>query len=121
MNIKQFLKPDWRKIVITLILTFLATYLFWLGWQVPGSMILNSEARSADCCHIIITNQTEGLPEVCKNFNETYCIQFLADFEKRIQSQEIIKYTPFIIESLVISYLLSCLIVWLYDKIRKKK
>lgn len=38
MNIKQFLKPDWRKIIVLIILSYFVGVImeFPLNWQLPG-------------------------------------------------------------------------------------
>jgi hypothetical protein len=86
MNWKEFLKPDWRKIVLTVILMF-----------IPLPMYV-----------------------------DTFC----SCYSPPCQCPKKIMFYPLLLSlgiglltlpiDLVISYLLSCLIVWIYDK-RKKK
>ena len=79
MNVKQFLKPDWRKIVLTIVLMI-----------IPSLFITSYSIYVASCvgCGYFF------------NF-ESFGILFVI--------------------SLIITYLLSCFIVWVYDKFRKKK
>ena len=93
MNLKQFLKPDWRKIVITIVSIFYV--LLVIVSFITGGMFV-------DCTE-------EGFrlhPESC-------------GYKKPLIEINDLRVT-FII-SIVISYILSCLIVWIYDKFRKKK
>ena len=69
MNWKHFLKPDWKKIAIFLVLFVLTFYLF---------------GKTLTCTG-----------DECSNY-------------------------PITIVLLVSSYILSCLIVWIYTKVRKK-
>ena len=90
MNWKEFLKPDWKKIVGVVILSALipipVSSCFCAGWDcicVIGQSLIN----------ILITSPH----------------QLLYGY-----------YFPFIIILILFYYLLSCLIVWIYDKVRKK-
>ena len=121
MTLKQFLKPDLRKIVITLTLTFFIILVYLFGNTGGPKNTLN--ILESCCRYIIITNQTTELEEPCKIFNATYCVQFLDNIKKQEETEEIKTFTTLFIESLLLSYLMSCLIVWIYDKFRivKKK
>jgi hypothetical protein len=91
MNLKNFLKPDWRKIVLSVIL---------LLWYLSSILIAIAE---------------EG------GFNSV--LHFIAVFGMLIFFPFSLFYIFFpvdIILSILYTYLLSCLIIWVYDK-RKKK
>jgi len=98
MTIKQFLKPDWRKIVVTVI------FLIY-------SVIINIYFYSVD-----LTSTASIMLLLAYFLNLPYTILF---------SQELIPYQfefiCFIIIGFIYQYLLSCLIIWIYDKFRKKK
>jgi len=90
MNIKQLLKPDWRKIMIFMMLSFVFVYVI----RLP----LNFEQIwwSPDCvggCH-------QG---VCVDCAPNYTFKPIN-----------------LIFDLICWYLLSCLIIWIYDKFKKK-
>ena len=93
MNIKQFLKPDWRKIVIFVIL-----FIFGIGISILSNSCLG--------CY----NVSTGLP--------------LGFYEQIFWPPEMEK-TNFLmlnfIIDIVILYFFSCLIIWIYEIIKKKK
>jgi hypothetical protein len=94
MNWKEFLKPDWRRLLIAFILcgiTFGFLYCF---------------LTESECLSMTVINLVGG-PEA---FFESLFDLFL--FLDIPISEKII--------SIVISYLLSCLIVYLYDRHKKK-
>jgi len=131
MSIKQFLKPDKRKIVVFIILSFLSLS-FWLlyntGFTPP-------DARR-DCCNIEIESNNETCQEMIGNgiidpnniyltrlrkmyFNKTpdyVCSEYNLIIQNE---QRLFIEISFLI--LLVSYLLSCLIVWIYDKIKVNK
>jgi membrane protein implicated in regulation of membrane protease activity len=86
MNWKQFLKPDWRKMVLFVILLILSLLYEW-----PCT-------RSSVCRGLIFSYATKF---------------FLSDNYDILWVQFVL--------NIVIWYLLSCLIVWIYDKFRKRK
>jgi Sec-independent protein secretion pathway component TatC len=90
MNLKQFLKPDWRKIAVFVILSII---LFITPWPEPG------------CC---------DFPYYQGFLLPVYFQGGFAGFPKTFIP------TNFVID-VIIWYLLSCLIVWIYDKVKKKK
>lgn len=83
MNIKKFLKPNWRKIVITVILMIIP--FIYLG---VSSFIIHS-------CPVGMTD----------------CSPYIFDLEF---------FSVMIFISIIITYLISCLIIWVYDKVKKK-
>jgi len=97
MKIKQFLKPDWRKIIIFVVLFIIFSFL------------MNNTFYIED----------KGFPFVYLDFpvygpamllNET-----LVDYRAPIFSL-----INFILD-IIFWYLFSCLIIWIYDKMKKKK
>jgi hypothetical protein len=103
MNWKQFLKPDWRKIVIFIVLFILLT---------PFSIFnVNLSERGFPFSYSYYL-----APEDCRGINgNVRCI---------IEPMQIFNWGYFILDVFIwaiISYLLSCLIVWIYDKFRKRK
>jgi hypothetical protein len=93
MTLKQFLKPDWRKIVIFVVLFVLAVII------------------------IPIINARFGLYTVSIGFPlPFYSCTFLVELGSLCSFTG---YTYIIID-ILIWYLLSCLTVWIYDTLRKR-
>jgi len=96
MKIKQFLKLDWRKIVLFIIFLILTFILVFGTFGIPPS----------------------------KREVEDWIIVFLFYFlafpiELTAYLDPILGFSGFII-NIVYLYFLSCLIVWIYDKVKKK-
>jgi hypothetical protein len=88
MNWKKSLKPDWKKIVLTVILFLISTrYTYTLGLDAPTSYGFP-----------ISVYQLGGWPAGYTGF----------------------LYIGIVID-LIFYYLISCLIIWFYDKKSKKK
>lgn len=90
MNLKKFLKPDWRKIVIFLILFMSSSFIiyfdtkfYFIGFPLAFYYKHPSYGRS---------------PSWIEGFSLNYLLL-----------------------DLILWYLLSCLIVWIYDKVKKKR
>jgi hypothetical protein len=102
MTIKQFLKPDWRKIKVVMILLILTNFGFLF-------LVLMTTAGDAGYFDMI------GLPlgfvklSICSNLSGV--VSCGGGFFS----------LPFLIINIIFWYLLSCLIIWIYDKFRKKK
>jgi hypothetical protein len=103
MTFKQFLKPDWRKIVIFVILSIA---LFLVPWNIAFSV---TEFR-----FIYSESGMQGIP-----LPAYICIEALTAFGTPPPPCGV--FYPFLIIDLIIWYLLSGLIVWVYDKVRKKR
>ena len=86
----QFLKPDWRKIAIFAILAVILFNIDW--WWIP------------ECCEFFYY---QGLP---------IPVYYEGGFARYPKTFILI---GFVID-VVIWYVLSCLIAWIYDKLRKK-
>jgi len=93
MNFKQFLKPDWRKVVIFFVVSFLLT--LFLGVKSPVTP-LDISITKIGFPALFLTIK-EGL------LGKTYKWNFVN-----------------LIINIAIWYLLSCLIIWIYDKVRKR-
>jgi len=103
MNWKEFLKPEWKKFLIFGIIIFMI--LIFIG--IPVSMETQCMAIGYPTgCPVYISVVPLNQFLECKKLEELKCGQFIA-------------YEYFILE-LVIIYLLSCLIVWVNDKMKKK-
>jgi len=94
MNIRQFLEPDWRKIVITIVLFAFLFYSFDGKYPIEYMYIAMGGCRETD----------GGMVCIGSGYGYNWAYFFLDIFIWAI-----------------ISYLLSCLIIWIYDKLRKKK
>jgi hypothetical protein len=87
MKWKEFLKPDWRKIVIFIITILPTSYYF----------LINSR-NIEDCFYSLLCFEITHRGDVLN----------------------VILKLPSLIP-LIISYLVSCLIVYVYDKVKKKR
>jgi len=99
MNFKQFLKPDWRKIVIFIIIFIFFSFApIWITihcytWECGPGPTTSS-----------FFNSLESMANK-EFFDFGYFNPWISIF----------------FGSIAISYLLSCLIAWIYDKVKKKK
>ncbi len=99
MTLKQFLKPDWRKILIFVILLIISTF---IGYNEANCM-----SFGGGCTH------SYGFPFTI------YSIHQSAYMPSPLPKTTHFNPT-FIIPNIIIWYLLSCLIIWIYDKFRKR-
>ena len=90
MNWKQFLKPDWRKTLLFILILFAIVFLL------PVSTYAGPCALPPSNC----PNQL-SISDIVKIYGLSEALMFL-------------------ILGAVFSYIISCLIVWIYGKIRKK-
>ncbi len=98
MGLKQFLKPDWRKILLALIFISLPLYA-WFNDENPNAIGILSLFGS----FLILPSAIVLSPL----------------YEIGISYTNEIKITIIFLVSSVIYYLLSCLIVWVYYKVKK--
>ena len=127
MKIKQFLKPDWRKILIIVILFVISTIPY-IGYNYSGSNSTPSVLNTIDY-------GSEPCPPSCTNNYEINRILWLlpsynyVNFSTSPNSfiflhYEFLKYgwsgLLLISINLFYWYLLSCLIIWIYDKVKRK-
>jgi hypothetical protein len=99
MNWKKFLKQDWRKIVIFVVILFFSLILF------------------------IFLNLTGGLPptdEQIAQRNLISSILMIINWPLNIIGENSIINLILLVLDFVWIYLLSCLIVWIYDKLKKR-
>jgi hypothetical protein len=92
MSLKQFLKPDLRKLLILVFINFIAFYLF-LGSFSP------SNRKPTDI-------------EEISGFLSSFFIWPLVIFDFHVLSGGLL---------ILWTYIISCFIVWIYDKIKVKK
>ena len=95
MTIKQFLKPDWRKTVIFVVLFVIGFITFLISSSFGIRVIPDSatEVLIAIFLPIIFITQSLGSSN----------IEFILSL------------------AIIYWYILSCFIVWIYDKVKKKK
>lgn len=98
MNWKDFLKPDCRKVILFMIIYLVLPWPLFFG---------------EDCI-----SYPYLAAEVCIRGPIFIPIIFLI---LMFESSDIIGQSHLILSYIIISYLLSCLMVWIYDKVRKKK
>ncbi|OIO45419.1 MAG: hypothetical protein AUJ24_00695 [Parcubacteria group bacterium CG1_02_36_42] len=101
MSYKEFLKPDWRKIVIFIVLFFLSN-------AIPYIPIKDCSLEFGGCDWELCQ------PSLfyCKH---TEAAQYYLGIENPWIQMILILFFMF-----VFPYLLSCLIIWVYDKLKKK-
>jgi len=102
MDWKEFLKPDWRKIVLTVIIFLLITFLpLLLGFCAPISTLVGGKQ-----CLLVIQPLFMFLPSGSISY-------------KPIATGLYFVPSLYWILDIIFYYLLSCLIVWIYDKLKK--
>jgi len=116
-NVKEFLKSDWRKIILTWFFTLLAIFGYVTMYFTPISAGPGfdywGKARIIE--YIAFIGITLSLPSIFALLFFSSLIIFPTNFIFALLA-------IFVITSLW-TYFLSCLIVWIYDKLRgvKKK
>jgi hypothetical protein len=124
MNWKEFIKPDWRKIVLFVII-FIIEFSYYFNSSVcfcPLSACATAQTEQATARMQNISIDIEPC-DTCYSlpWEQCPCDRYCGKPDT-ITSIMIAIYSPlFTIAILIIPYLLSCLIVWVYDKYRKKK
>ena len=113
MNLRQFLKPNKKKIIvffIIILLEFLALIFYSFMYTAPPDF-------NRECCTTSFSNLPKEIAEMCisQGFTEEICVSYK---EEVAIGNLIIKII--LIINLIVVYLLSCLINWIYDKVRKK-
>ena len=102
MKWKDFLKPDWKRILLFVVLLFVAPFPF-----IRAEAMTCIQMVGADCPLLLTTDFTFGIPVI---FHRN-------DFSSAITNNVLPLFFPI---HLIYAYLLSCLIIWIYDKVRKK-
>ncbi len=125
MNWKEFLKPDWRKIVIFIILIFFLTFMIYdaVGFAVCSPILSETSLPLSIIKYPPWFRTLTWLNLFVNCLNNSY-----GKFTGLVFNQDILSYLlfgPLYIAgypgSLVYWYLLSCLYVWVYDKLMKRK
>jgi hypothetical protein len=113
MNWKQFLKPNWRKIVIFFAILFLELMALLMFYPYEWA---STATYYQTCCK-------SGLPEEiiksCMRDNitaEELCITLKDKVERQALQDDVV-----LVINLAVVYLLSCLIIWFYDNRKKRK
>jgi len=121
MNWKQFLKPDWRKIVILVIL--LVTNFFLKGLPdifTPTNLSYGPWGRIG-YPFIFLYEIRHFLDEPINNPYASKWFPLGTIIIQESPTQILGLSLPLLILDLIIWYLISCLTVWIYDKSRKKR
>lgn len=114
MNWKQFLKPDRRKIVLFVLLAilFIFSIMIYLSSIPPGALCTTEECKIErarqdliDILFLLIVSPFLVLDE--------YLVGYIPEFSNALNLIAIIL-------SFFYWYILSCFIVWIYDRFRKK-
>lgn len=114
MKWKEFLKPDWRKILITLILILIFPLPYWNG-------ILCEQCFSEPCPPCPDTNFDSALIGWYFTWQGAF-----SGHSARVGFNNVALgvlqgiIIQLVIIGLPISYLISCLIVWVYERVKKK-
>lgn len=122
MNLKQFLKPDWKKIIIFVIL-FLIVYYIKITQEEQLKAEMGVDVFSV-CC--ISTqdqegNLIEGKLEGCAAPDIVQKYKTCEGWREYQQKQDFFDNAYFFLTNALISYLISCILVWIYDKVKVKK
>jgi hypothetical protein len=120
MNWKEFLKPNWRKIVIFVIIGIISVlilaYYTFMNTCAGGCVSPNCGQLH---CRIRITTLIliPSFPLLTTNFtNVGDDVNVELSFWSLGPNWQVV-----LVTSIIYWYLLSCLIVWIYDKFRKPK
>jgi hypothetical protein len=122
MSLKQFLKPDWRKIIVAfiifMIICFIIIFLF--------SFQLQTIPKYKICCDLIESTPYISLEILNEELSNYGCeeigltsIEECKSYKKALSYQEFQIFLIFTVANLLYSYILSCLIIWIYDKVKK--
>ncbi len=111
MNWKEFLKPDWRKVIGYSILVLLFSY--FLGWYFYNSLRILTETF----CHTM--TDMPCLPEETE-FYKLILIGLIELYSLGTVDSTINILTPVFLALHIIFYLISCMIVQIFDKKKKK-
>lgn len=105
MNLKEFLKPDWRKIVITLVFFFCYSYLFFSSLYFTPPLETYREPSELEN----ILFKLLGFPTFVASI-------FVKGGFGIDQTYMILSFFV----TIFYWYLLSCLVVWVCNKVKKK-
>ena len=124
MNIKQFLKPDWRRIVLFFIIFIIE--LFYYNFSIVCFCPLSA------CATAKIEQTTARMQnlsiavnscETCYSLPWEQCQCDMHCGKPDTITSIMIEIYPllFTLGILIVPYIFSCLIVWIYDKIKVKR
>ncbi len=142
MTLKQFLKPDWRKIVIFVVFFIYGTFTIFMSESLIYCLQFYSEIFNDSpkfLTPLFIIFREDAVLSIFTSFVD--CEFILNVFDSTMLMLFYSEYVfiplcfPYIISIFLYSlmipspyvfciiywYLLSCLIVWIYDKVKKKK
>lgn len=123
MNWKQVIKPDWKKLVIFLSLIFLVIIIGQLFIFIKENIFILSFGPLDHSDYIWLPlSSGEFEPFNCGAFTGRPCpaVNTGGHMGAIVFEEFKVNYT-FIGLNLIFWYLISCLIVWIYDKFRKPK
>jgi hypothetical protein len=107
VTFKQFLKPDWRKIVVTVIIPLIVV--------IPGCASLWDYYESFQ------NMSSHGHSCSSLDYIVSYLIFIMPIKTARVDPGGLKSEINYLIFTWIAWYLLSCLIIWIYDEVKKKK
>jgi hypothetical protein len=107
MTLKQFLKPDWRKIVIMIILPLIVSILSCESLWDYSESFQNIPSYGHSCSSL--------------DYVVSYLTFIMPIKTARIDPGGLKSEINYLIFTWIVWYLLSCFIIWIYDKFRKRK
>jgi hypothetical protein len=124
MNWKEFLKPDWKKIIISIVI-FAVLFIFFIFPQLFVPILPVPLDMRHRCCNELSQNQ--NLSENCNIFaNQTSfiftqdnCSKYIADMELVGQNAQILLYASIVV-IIIFSYLFSCFLFWIFTRKKEK-
>lgn len=121
MNWKEFLKPDYRKIMIFIALMIITNYLLkGLSGNTEINMSLGPWDRNG-YPFVFLYEIQHFLGQPISNTYATSWFPIGTIIIQESSVQILGLNIPLLISDIVIWYVISCFIVWIYDKFRKKK
>jgi len=106
MKLKEFFKPNTKKLIITLVVT-VVWILFW------RLLVSSIEAECKMC--------PDYWPDNCPGGNYVNYLIIPKICSCCVSSSELYNdYLWNLILPLIISYLISCIVIWIYNKVKKK-
>jgi hypothetical protein len=120
MRWKEFLKPTWKKILIFTALIVVYGYILFLVNSVKELYL-----HGVPGCALPLCTNSVGLPwypcPTCLSlYDYLYLFVYLPSYVISTFDINNILLIPSVIVNLFYLYLISCLIVWIYNKIKKK-
>lgn len=120
MNWKEFLKPTKWKMILTVIFIFM----FFILYELSIPFLSPTQDPSVICCTDIKMAETN---EYCVNLVSQFNLDSIPDLCERNENiqkenalRQNIEFTGFMIITTIISYLISCIIIYTYHKVKKK-